>query len=586
MKKLLSLLTLFFSLALVAEEMPANYYNAINGKKDAELKTTLSQIIYPTNGASIEQSESKPNFITVQYDAGNRCKYGTRPVNEKHQHMYTWDAFLYTDTHEDGTVWDMYSPYIHYMAPDTLGAVSIPDMEIEHCFPKGWWGGKANSNENDAFRDLHHLNPANARANNNKSDYPPGYAKTDIKADNGVFKMGKNSAYGTFFVFEPCDEYKGDFARAYFYIATAYEQFIWKCDYLDNDSYLEFKPWLQQVLLEWHRLDPVSEKEIKRHDRVSDIQHNRNPFIDYPELVEYIWGNKQGSPVTLSELAFTGSDAYELPIETLISKALPATSVYKSGFNANWKDAGKESYVLDVFTSETTGHNDTLLSMPYFNSSAVTADEEHFSYTGSFGTTGIGKNSVTFGTNANPLKVTVKGLTIPPNSCIALRALAPLKLNNTDDAEMKISADGVLVVLQPLTHDEEYYTFAIPTGTNQIVIEQGNSKNFNVQQLFIYSGDLVTMHTSIEGYPKTVTGTSYHVDYAMDEFTPIYYTITPVGLRKSLPVLVPYNGQDDPATALTMPGDEHMPARKELRNGQIVIIRNTSIYTPLGQTIR
>ena len=51
------------------------------------------------------------------------------------------------------------------------------------------------------------------------------------------------------------------------------------------------------VLLDWHRADPVSDKERCRMDVISDIQGNRNPYIDYPELVEYIWGNKKDKPL-------------------------------------------------------------------------------------------------------------------------------------------------------------------------------------------------------------------------------------------------------------------------------------------------
>lgn len=583
MKRHISIVaSLLLAIGMMAESIPIGYYDAINGKQDADLKTALSQIIYPIGNAAIEQTDSKPNFINVEYQAGRRYKYGTRGVNEVHEHHYTWDGFIYTDTREDGTVWDMYSPYIHYMAPDTLGAVSIPDLEIEHCFPKGWWGGNTN-NQNDAYMDLHHLNPANARANNNKSDCPPGNVVDNLKYDNGIFKMGKNSTYGTFYVFEPCDEYKGDFARAYFYVATAYEQFVWKCSYLTNDSYLEFQPWLQQVLLEWHRLDPVSEKEITRHDRVSDLQHNRNPFIDYPDLVEYIWGNKQGTAVSLSDLTFTGSEDYELPVETMVSRALPATDITASGFTAHWKDAGKSSYELDVFTTTTTGNNDTLLNMPYFNSGLIKADTEHFSYTGSFSTTGIGKNSATFGTKSNPLKVTVKGLTIPSKSRILVRALAPMKINDTDGAQMKISADGTPIALQTLTNDEVYYSYDLPAGTNNILIEQGNGKLFNVQQLFIITGDEVTTHTSLPGYPKIVSGTSDEVATTMDENVVLYYTIKPDGLKTSVPIEVTYSPIP---TDLCNTSAEVPAARKEIRNGAVVIIRGMSIYTPLGQQIR
>jgi endonuclease I len=60
---------------------------------------------------------------------------------------------------------------------------------------------------------------------------------------------------------------------------------------MTNDSWQEFKPWLRDVLLAWHRMDPVSDKEKTRAIEVNKIQGNRNPFIDYPELVEFIWGN-------------------------------------------------------------------------------------------------------------------------------------------------------------------------------------------------------------------------------------------------------------------------------------------------------
>ena len=57
------------------------------------------------------------------------------------------------------------------------------------------------------------------------------------------------------------------------------------------------KPWAIKLLLQWSRQDPVSEKERTRNEKVYAIQGNRNPFIDYPELVEYIWGDSVGIPL-------------------------------------------------------------------------------------------------------------------------------------------------------------------------------------------------------------------------------------------------------------------------------------------------
>ena len=56
------------------------------------------------------------------------------------------------------------------------------------------------------------------------------------------------------------------------------------------------------LLMKWHRQDPVSQKEINRNDSVYKVQKNRNPFVDYPFLAEYIWGNKKGSNLDFSSI--------------------------------------------------------------------------------------------------------------------------------------------------------------------------------------------------------------------------------------------------------------------------------------------
>jgi hypothetical protein len=105
-------------------------------------------------------------------------------------------------------------------------------------------------------------------------------------------------------VFEPADEYKGDFARTYFYMVTCYEDKLptWYSNNsearptLDGRKYPGLSQWQLQMLLEWAALDPVSDKELQRNEAVWGIQHNRNPFIDYPGLEQYIWGDKTSVP--------------------------------------------------------------------------------------------------------------------------------------------------------------------------------------------------------------------------------------------------------------------------------------------------
>ena len=51
------------------------------------------------------------------------------------------------------------------------------------------------------------------------------------------------------------------------------------------------------MMLNWNAKDPVSDKERNRNDSVyASRQKNRNPFIDYPELVDYVYGDKQNIP--------------------------------------------------------------------------------------------------------------------------------------------------------------------------------------------------------------------------------------------------------------------------------------------------
>jgi YHS domain-containing protein len=95
-------------------------------------------------------------------------------------------------------------------------------------------------------------------------------------------------------VFEPIDEYKGDFARNYFYMEVRYytEDGSWPGSPMAVGSQL--LPWAQDMMMQWAIQDPVSQKEIDRNDAVYALQNNRNPFIDHPEYAAAIWGSSSG----------------------------------------------------------------------------------------------------------------------------------------------------------------------------------------------------------------------------------------------------------------------------------------------------
>lgn len=171
-------------------------------------------------------------------------------------------------------------------------------MNIEHSVANSWWG----KTKNDAYKDIVHLNPADATANNRKSNYPLSEVE-NISWTNGVTTVGtpkSGQGGGAGNVYEPCDEYKGDFARVFMYIFTIYNDISWKTTttnwMYDTSNPLMFQPWAQTLLLRWHANDPVSDKETSRNDGVYSQQNNRNPYIDLPHLAAHIWGDKNTEP--------------------------------------------------------------------------------------------------------------------------------------------------------------------------------------------------------------------------------------------------------------------------------------------------
>ncbi len=260
---------------------PTGYYSAAEGKTGQALLKALEGIV--------------GSHTTISYDG-------------------LWTLYKYTDVGSDGYIMDMYSTAKFKPGTNQCGSYSsVGDCyNREHSFPKSWFND-ASPMVSDAF----HIYPTDGKVNGQRSNYPFGvcangtYLSSTSKG-KPLGKLGKSTYSGySGTVFEPDDMYKGDFARTYFYMAAAYNSKIanWSSDMLAKNSYPAFTTWAINMLLEWNRLDPVSEKEITRNQAVynggggSLKQNNRNPFIDHPELAEYIWGNKQGQAWYLNATA-------------------------------------------------------------------------------------------------------------------------------------------------------------------------------------------------------------------------------------------------------------------------------------------
>jgi len=255
--------------------IPNGYYNAVDNKKNADnILAALNSIIN--------------NHTVIAYS-------GLEPYYEQ------------TDFYSD-TLWDMYSTCTFYMSHANVPQKSVCDgWNKEHVCCQSWLGS------GPMVSDLFNVYPTDARINNLRSNYPYGVVGTNdgFSKDpqhHGLGKLGTSTTSNIGVVYEPDDRYKGDFARTFFYMVARYRSNTLNSgngSKMFSSNPTNLTSYSLSFLLAWHRQDPVSQKEIDRNQAVYGIQHNRNPFIDYPDLVEYIWGNRVGQTVNLSSMTPT-----------------------------------------------------------------------------------------------------------------------------------------------------------------------------------------------------------------------------------------------------------------------------------------
>ncbi|MGO2356782.1 endonuclease [Mesonia sp.] len=276
MKKI-TLLSFLLTSIFTFAQAPAGYYDSTQGLIGYSLKSELSAII--TNGHT-------PQSYGDLWDG-----------------YYTTDVDIYYEN--DGTVLDIYSEnpagvdsYTYTFGSDQCGNYSGEGScyNREHLMPQSWFGSSS-----PMKTDIQHVYPADGYVNGQRGHLPFGEVdNATYTSDNGS-KKGNNvynhpSAYsGT--VFEPIDEFKGDLARVYFYMATRYENQIGSWESANDGSQNTFNgtsdqvfdDWMLAMLIQWHNTDPVSQKEIDRNNAAFDFQGNRNPYIDNPAMVAMVW---------------------------------------------------------------------------------------------------------------------------------------------------------------------------------------------------------------------------------------------------------------------------------------------------------
>ena len=282
MKKLLYIVcACCISLALSAEEMTDCVFPELEGKKGAELQKALQDMI--------------KEHTVLSYDAIRADKAGV-------------------DFRSNGTIWDIYSDCSFGKKDYCPYGTDFPECNCynrEHVLPKSYWKHD-DSNPEPMYTDLHHVLPTDFVANSQRGNNPFGEVNGDVKWSNSLGSKSGQSADLNCEVFEPADEYKGDIARIYFYMLMCYrgknfaqgygyKTFSW------TNNVSTFTYAMTKIMMKWHRNDPVSKKEKDRNNAVEQVQGNRNPFVDSPDLAEYIWGDKKdkkyvcGTPIEAVE---------------------------------------------------------------------------------------------------------------------------------------------------------------------------------------------------------------------------------------------------------------------------------------------
>ena len=289
------------------------------------MKRYYSLLILAVVYISAHASEPPAYYDSALGKSGNSLRNALMDIIDGHTdkgYSGLWTIYKTSDVRDNGTIWDMYSTCTFQKGTDQCGGSGYKNIcdcyNREHTVPQSWFSKKA-----PMVSDAYHIYPTDGKVNGERDNFPYGECANGQTWTNALGKKGQstfNGYNGT--VFEPVDDYKGDFARSYFYMITRYAN----QNFTSSGGSVCFTytaaanpkanltPYAQALFLKWHRQDPVSQKELDRQEAVYAAQNNRNPFIDHPELAEFLWGDSigrvwNGQPIT-TNLATTTTEEF------------------------------------------------------------------------------------------------------------------------------------------------------------------------------------------------------------------------------------------------------------------------------------
>ncbi len=288
---------------IVASTQPAGYYDSLDGLSGAALEQALQDIIAdPT----IVRAQTYSDIIDILGEADQN------PANSNQVWLvYTEQGRAkldYQTTSNNFGTWNR-----EHTFPRSLAGYSSIDLDDERDGKDIYWTTEADSLRH-GNSDAHALRAADGPENSSRGNQHYGQYN------------GPTGTLGSF---------KGDVARGVLYMQIRYNGLSIQPGYPSVSGQMGDL----NVLLDWHRNDPPDDFEMNRNNVVYEWQFNRNPFIDQPDLVEYIWGNQMGNdwsqPLSIPEFTAETIKVYPNPV---------TDKLYVSG--------NKQKYNLAVFSAE------------------------------------------------------------------------------------------------------------------------------------------------------------------------------------------------------------------------------------------
>ena len=240
---------------------PNGYYDPIDGLADAALVQAIQDIIADP---SVVRSQTYSDVIDILKEADQH------PLNSNQ----VW--LLYTEQPR---------PKLDFQ---TSGGSSVGLWNREHTYPRS--RGGFDDIEADEIADGIDV-WVTTKADSLRHANSDGHG---IRATDGPENSSRgNQDYGEYSgPSGNLGSWKGDVARSIFFLTIRYNGLEVVAGDPDNSTVGELGDL--DILLDWHRNDPPDDYEMNRNNVVYEWQFNRNPFIDEPDLAEYIWGTNIG----------------------------------------------------------------------------------------------------------------------------------------------------------------------------------------------------------------------------------------------------------------------------------------------------